>query len=79
MNRASAESRLAEVMLSYPPRWQFYGYPLHKTARVRPGRMYPALQRWLDAGYLSDGWDESDPPRRYYVLTEAGRRALEAP
>jgi PadR family transcriptional regulator PadR len=43
--------------------------------------MYPILHRLLDEGWLTDGWDDTEaskhrPPRRYYELTDLGRRAL---
>lgn len=62
-----------------------WGYELSKQSGVRSGVMYPALQRMLDQGWLADGWEDQAqtgrtkrPPRRYYVLTEAGKAALGA-
>lgn len=47
--------------------------------------MYPILQRMLDEGWLSDGWEDQAqvrglkrPPRRYYQLTNEGKVALAA-
>lgn len=47
--------------------------------------MYPILQRMLDEGWLTDGWEDQQqvgrakrPPRRYYGVTDAGRTALGA-
>jgi len=50
------------------------------TFRVKPGSLFPALHRMQDAGWLSSTWGESDNNRRakYYRLTKAGRRQLEA-
>jgi PadR family transcriptional regulator len=42
------------------------------------GSVYPLLGRLRTEGLVSTEWRESDagPPRRYYRLTAAGRRAL---
>jgi PadR family transcriptional regulator PadR len=58
-----------------------WGYDLSKRARVRSGVLYPMLQRMLVDGWLADGWEEpplpSDrPARRYYQLTDEGRRKI---
>jgi PadR family transcriptional regulator PadR len=62
-----------------------WGYELSKQSGVRSGVMYPALQRMLERGWLSDGWEEQAqdekggrPPRRYYELTDDGKSALGA-
>jgi PadR family transcriptional regulator PadR len=42
------------------------------------------LTRMLDEGWLTDGWEEDAatrpkrPPRRYYEITDEGRRLLGA-
>lgn len=48
-----------------------------------PGTLYGAIKRLLDAGLIVDAparskSAEDDPRRRYYRLTTAGRRAVEA-
>ena len=64
------------------PAGQHYGYDLRKRTGVRSGVLYPVLTRMLDAGWLSDGWEDPDtierkrPPRRYYEVTTEGRKAL---
>ncbi|MGD9959582.1 PadR family transcriptional regulator [Nocardioides sp.] len=42
------------------------------------GTLYPLLARLRKAGLVSTDWRESSegPPRRYYALTDAGRRSL---
>lgn len=47
---------------------------------VKPGSLFPALHRMEQAGWLSSSWGESENNRRakYYQLTKAGRRQLEA-
>ena len=47
---------------------------------VRPGSLFPALHRLEEKGWLASSWGESENNRRakYYELTKAGRRQLEA-
>ncbi|HJQ70797.1 MAG TPA: PadR family transcriptional regulator [Blastocatellia bacterium] len=47
---------------------------------VKPGSLFPALHRMEQAGWLQSTWGESENNRRakYYQLTKAGRRQLEA-
>jgi PadR family transcriptional regulator PadR len=65
------------------PNARFWGYGLSQAAGVRTGVMYPLLQRMLDEGWLRAGWEDEQeavdrPPRRYYELTDDGRRELGA-
>lgn len=48
--------------------------------RVQQGSLYPALQRMLRKGWVRSEWHTSENNRRarYYLLTAAGRRQLEA-
>ncbi|HLL69951.1 MAG TPA: PadR family transcriptional regulator [Pyrinomonadaceae bacterium] len=50
------------------------------TFQVKPGSLFPALHRMEEAGWLQSSWGESENNRRakYYRLTRAGRRQLEA-
>ena len=50
------------------------------TFKVKPGSLFPALHRMEEAGWLQSSWGESENNRRakYYRLTKAGRRQLEA-
>ena len=45
---------------------------------VVEGTLYPILTHQKKAGLLSYRWQESTqgPPRKYYILTEEGRRQL---
>ena len=45
---------------------------------VVEGTLYPLLTRQKNAGLLTSRWEESPqgPPRKYYMLTEAGRQQL---
>src|SRR5438105_15003702 len=50
------------------------------TFQVKPGSLFPALHRMEHAGWLASSWGESDNNRRakYYHLTSAGKRQMEA-
>lgn len=50
------------------------------TFLVKPGSLFPALHRMEEAGWLSSFWGESKNNRRakFYALTKAGTRQLEA-
>jgi PadR family transcriptional regulator PadR len=59
-----------------------WGYELSKRSGVRSGVLYPMLTRMLDEGWVQDGWEDPTtirdkrPPRRYYELTDKGRKEL---
>jgi PadR family transcriptional regulator PadR len=63
---------------------QRYGFELVRTLSeadgllVSEGTIYPLLSRLRRDQLVSTSWQESEsgPPRRYYQLTDAGRRAL---
>jgi transcriptional regulator len=48
--------------------------------QVKPGSLFPALHRMEEAGWLKSSWGESENNRRakYYRLTKAGQRQLQA-
>ncbi|HVG21987.1 MAG TPA: PadR family transcriptional regulator [Blastocatellia bacterium] len=50
------------------------------TFKVRPGSLFPALNRLEQSGWLESSWGESENNRRakYYCLTKAGQRQLKA-
>jgi PadR family transcriptional regulator PadR len=50
------------------------------TFQIKPGSHFPALHRMEEEGWLQSYWGESENNRRakYYKLTGAGRRPLEA-
>src|ERR1700681_1891673 len=50
------------------------------TFQVKPGSLFPALHRMEEAGWLSSTWGDSENNRRakFYRLTAAGRRQLQA-
>jgi PadR family transcriptional regulator PadR len=71
------------LALMQAPDDRHHGYPLTKVTGLRSGIVYPMLQRWLDQAWLTDGWEDPTkisgrPPRRYYTLTDLGRRELGA-
>lgn len=50
------------------------------TFDVKPGSLFPALHRLEERGWLASQWGESENRRRakYYKLTAAGRRNVDA-
>jgi transcriptional regulator len=50
------------------------------TFDVKPGSLFPALHRLEERGWLKSQWGESEHRRRakYYTLTAAGRRQIQA-
>lgn len=74
--------QLALALLDDPD-GDHYGYPLCKASKLRSGVVYPMLARLLDAGWLTDSWEDPEvarsekrPPRRIYRLTDLGRQQL---
>jgi transcriptional regulator len=51
-----------------------------EVLRIEEGSLYPALYRLVERGWLSSAWGASENNRRarFYQLTKAGRRQLEA-
>lgn len=79
MRKAHALAQVAVALLDEPS-GRHWGYELFKRSGVRSGVLYPMLSRMLDEGWLTDGWEDPNtirgkrPPRRYYELTDKGRR-----
>jgi len=50
------------------------------TFQVKPGSLFPALHRMEEEGWISAFWGDSENNRRakYYRLTKAGQKQLEA-
>ena len=50
------------------------------TFQVKPGSLFPALHRMEEQGWLASSWGESETRRKakYYKITSAGRRQLDA-
>ncbi|MBS0656866.1 MAG: PadR family transcriptional regulator [Verrucomicrobia bacterium] len=51
-----------------------------EVLKVEEGSLYPALYRMAEKGWIKSEWGQSDKGRRakFYQLTPAGRRQLEA-
>ena len=68
------------LMLSDPTA-ELYGLELSKRSGLKPGTIYPMLDRLLKAGWLERRWEDIDPVlegrprRRLYRLTGVGTRA----
>ena len=83
MRKTHSLVQVAMALMEDPGR-RHWGYDLSKRSGVRSGVLYPTLQRMLDEGWISDGWEEQGevrakrPPRRYYELTDEGREQLGA-
>lgn len=66
----------ARIMQALHPGLHYYGYPLSRSTGLRPGRLYPALNRLMEKGAVEDGWDlapmtvGNGGPRRWYRITE---------
>ena len=77
---------LEYCVLALLERRERYGFELVQTLSevdgmvTGEGTIYPLLSRLRRDGAVETTWRESDsgPPRRYYALTPAGRRALAA-
>jgi len=77
--------RVLSTMLSEPDA-EWYGLQLCKRAHLKPGTIYPILDRLLKVEWLERRWEDIDPAvegrprRRLYRLTGVGapaaRRAL---
>ncbi len=63
---------------------EWYGLELSKQSGLKPGTIYPILNRLLKAGWLERRWEEVDPAaegrprRRLYRLTRVGAPAARA-
>jgi DNA-binding PadR family transcriptional regulator len=63
------------------PEAEFYGLELSKRSGLKPGVIYPMLDRLLKAGWLERRWEDIDPSvegrpkRRLYRLSGVGAHA----
>lgn len=83
LRRGSAKA----IILSLLQEQRMYGYQLNKELRRRSqgyfqfkeGTLYPALHRMEKQGLLRGEWQvvEQGPSRKYYHLTDKGRRELD--
>jgi DNA-binding PadR family transcriptional regulator len=72
---------VAAVLLALPDE-DHYGLDLCQRTRSSSGLVYPALIAFEEEGWVDSGWqDNPEPgrrPRRWYRVSETGRRALAA-
>jgi DNA-binding PadR family transcriptional regulator len=62
-----------------------HGFEIVEMTGFPTGTVYPALRRLEHAGYVCSEWEaertafrDARPQRRYYEITAAGRRELDA-
>ncbi len=73
-------------LLALVAKEQKYGFQIVKELRdlsngffdLKEGTLYPALRRLEERGFVESRWVEPETgvPRKYYRITERGRRAL---
>jgi PadR family transcriptional regulator, regulatory protein PadR len=66
-----------EVITSSPSDNPAWGLRLCEVTGYGTGTVYPAVDRLLKAGWISDRWEDPPPAdrprRRFYEITSAGR------
>ena len=88
LDSSLVQGTLDMLVLRVLSRGEFHGWgitqkleQLSKNAlRVEEGSLYPALYRMEDKGWLNSEWKltEKGARAKYYSLTRAGRKQLEA-
>ena len=72
---------ILDAMISAPPDDPTWGLKLCEDTGYGTGTVFPALKRMLEAGWITDRWEEPAPAdrprRRYYSITGDGRGAYE--
>ena len=60
-----------------------YGFDVLEQTGLTSGTVYPALERLERAGLARSNWEDAEvahtekrPPRRYFEITESGKREL---
>jgi len=68
---------ILDAIGSAPPDDPAWGLRLCQQTGYGTGTVYPALDKLLRAGWITDWWEEPQPAdrprRRFYALTEEGR------
>jgi len=89
MKIENAKAQMRKGVLEYCILLVLNGEPLYATNIIQglkeakmivvEGTLYPLLMRLKNEGLLAYRWEESTqgPPRKYYELTENGRKILE--
>jgi len=71
-----------DVLTNSPPDNPAWGLRLCQQTGYGTGTIYPALDRLMKAGWISDHWEdpppEDRPPRRFYEMTSTGREQYTA-
>lgn len=72
--------QLVSVLMAAPQE-RHWGYELKKATGLATGGLYHRLGAMLDEGWLTDGREPAEesqgrPARRYYYLTEKGKREM---
>lgn len=64
------------------PQEKHYGYTLGNQLNFSTGAIYPLLSEMMKQGWLQSEWEDPEdvnngrPVRKYYTLTEKGRKEL---
>lgn len=87
-NKELKRGTLEMILLHLISERQMYGYELVSSLekrggslfRIKEGTLYPILYRLEKAGYMESRWEtlERGVPRKYYRLTAAGRKYMQA-
>ncbi|MCL6454118.1 MAG: PadR family transcriptional regulator [Alicyclobacillus sp.] len=87
MHRDMLKGHVDAVVLAILSRGDTYGYAIAKQVNdrsegvlsLKEGTLYPCLRRLEAEGYVEGYWggDDDGPRRRYYALTDRGRKHLE--
>ena len=83
MNIQFKKGVLELCVLSLLVQRDFYGYEMveyiSNYINISEGTIYPLLRRFRTEGYVKTYLQESQegPPRKYYKITEEGRKAYE--
>jgi PadR family transcriptional regulator len=71
-----------DVLTSSPSDNPAWGLRLCEVTGYGTGTIYPALDRLMKAGWISDHWEDPPPqdrpPRRFYEMTSTGREQYAA-
>lgn len=87
MGNELIKGHLEPLVMAVVEQGPLHGYAIIEELRRRSrgefdlpeGTVYPALHRLERQGYLASRWDDSQGrKRRVYMLTRAGRKALDA-
>lgn len=66
-----------DVLTSSPPDNPAWGLRLCEQTGYGTSTIYPALDRLMKAGWITDHWEDPPPkdrpPRRFYEMTSTGR------